>query len=149
MRVLIVFLILLFTSCRQIEDFDHDDLFDPPASVKVNDLKVLKYVYIENWSWYNKVNGDTTIIYLTQLDRDPIFSRIIDLNNWRIKDSVGIKKFVESKGGVLVSPIFSDSSATRFFVQGKASRQFSRCSFVSNHLQIEFHYPTSNGVARQ
>ena len=147
MRTLILVILILTTSC-QPDTLDEGQLFEPPAEIRVKDLEKLGYNYIDEWSWYNKVDGDTAFIYQTLFNTDPIFARIVDINNWTIQDSVGIKKFVESKGGLLVTPIFNDNVVTTFFVQGKTSGQFFRCSVNFGHFTIEYHYPDSEDNLR-
>lgn len=141
MRTSLLLLIIIIAACQTKDDWDENKFFDPPTGINTKDLQELGYSYVDEWSWYNEVNGDTAFIYQTHFNIDPVFSRFIHINNWKIQDSLGIKKFVESKNGALISPLFRDASGTRFFVQGKSSGQFFRCSLTQNHLFIEFHYP--------
>jgi hypothetical protein len=148
MKILVLAVLIMIVSCQQNDNFHNDHLFDPPTEVKVSDLKDAGYNYVDEWSWYNKVDGDTAFIYMTHFDTDPVFSRIVDIGNWKVRDSIGIRNFVESRGGTMVTPMFNDSIANRFFVQGKSSGQFFRCSLTSNHLTIESHYPDTRDNLR-
>lgn len=142
MRILLIITALLVVvSCRPGDNWNESKLFDAWTEIKVGDLRSAGYHYIDDWSWYNKVNGDTAFIYQTHFDNDPIFSRLVDIHHWKIQDSLGLKDFVESKGGTLVTPMFRDSNGKQFFVQGKSSGQLFRCRLIPNHLIIEFHYP--------
>lgn len=142
MRTLLIAILIVTISCQQ-NTLDKGQLFEAPTDIKVGDLEKLGYNYIDDWSWYNKVDGDTAYIYQTLFNTDPVFTRIVDINNWIIQDSAGIKNFVEANGGTMVTPLYEYSIGTRFFVQGKSSGLFFKCSLIQDHFTIEYHYPDS------
>src|SRR5687768_2579351 len=110
MKTLIALSISIFIlSCgkiNKIDNADMDKLFDPTFDLTTADLKSRGYNFVKDWSWYQKINGDTAFIYHAHDDADPIFARIVSIGNWHLKDSVQIWKFIESKNGKVVSPIY-------------------------------------------
>ena len=123
-------------------------MFDPPFDIEVSDLRSDGYNYISDWSWYNKVDGDTAFIYQTNFEDDPIFARLVDIGNWKIRDSIEIKEFIELKHGTLVSPIHKSADTLNFFVQGHRSGLYSNCTVLGSHLTIAFYYPDHDGTVR-
>jgi len=152
MKTLIAISISIFIlSCGKINKVDNSDmdkLFDPAFDLTTADLKSRGYNFVKDWSWYQKSNGDTAFIYHAQEDADPIFSRIVSVGNWQLRDSVEIRKFIELKNGKVVSPFYEHDDALEFFVQGQRSGLYSKCVVGGEHLQILFQYPDHGGVIR-
>lgn len=142
-------ILFLIPSCSRYEDnFEANGIFDPPFNVNAAALKAAGYGYVSDWSWYSKANGDTTIIYHANFEEDPVFSRLVSIGKWDIRDSVGIRAFVESKNGAIQGPVYQKDGTINFFVQGRKSGLYSKCRIMAKHLQIVFFYPDYDGVIR-
>ncbi len=147
-NLIISIYIALIISCSTNTTTNELSFFNPDLEISVNELKSNGFTFLENWMFYQNVEGDTAYWYFCKYDQDPVLERVIDIQEWQLYDSIKINSWVESNGGKIVSNFQEKSPFSVFFVQGKTSGLISKCSLMKNHLQIQFGYPDVKNIKR-
>lgn len=116
--------------------------------VSVDKLKSNGFIFIEGFFFYQKLEADTSYWYSCRYTEDPVLTRVVNIQNWQLQDSTMLSNWVESNGGTIVSSFYKQKSLSEFFVKGKTSGLISKCSLLTNHLQIQFEYPDVGNIKR-
>lgn len=147
-HILIIAVLVSISSCDKVVEKDIESIFDPVVEIRTSDLIEEEYRYLDEWTWYQKLKGDTAFLFHTNFEEDPVFTRIIDIDNFGRPDSAKLYNFVRSKGGLLASMPECEGDYLVFFVQGQRCGLYSKCFIVGDHLQIVFQFPDTDDINR-